>query len=481
MNTLMADPSRRVEAVFSGPEPQRRATVLFRLILAIPIMFVSLFVGIAFVIVVVIAWFAALFMGRLPRWAHGFLSDVIPWFTRIQAYLFLLTDRYPPFSFDDAEYAVRPLMPVPGRLNRWAVLFRFVLIFPAAVFLQIVQYGLTIPLLFVTWLIVLVRGQMPVALYGPYAAVVRYSLRLSSYEFLVTSEYAWGMLGDRPVPRWVWMPPAMSPAATSGVPPDATSGVPPDATSGVPPDATAGVPPDPSSAPPPPPMPPPMPPQYPPPSPGWGGPTGQAGAMPPPTAWERVGPPSGPPGGSAAWGASGPADDEDSGRVSLVLAGAARGFMIFAIVWGSVLIVGGNVVQNLALRQRNDAAAQYDTVFSDYTATAKSLDAAGKAVPDCQTVACARPYDTAAVSRLNTFGADLRAMTVTGGASSAQQHVENDLSQLSSTLNQLADSPDAAAYARVGRRSDLAGLVGTYADDVQSLLNALQQAATASL
>ena len=218
MNTLMADPSRRVEAVFSGPEPQRRATVLIRLILAIPIMFVSLFVGIAFVIVVVIAWFAALFMGRLPRWAHGFLSDVIPWFTRIQAYLFLLTDRYPPFSFDDAEYAVRPLMPLPGRLNRWAVLFRFVLIFPAAVFLQIVQYGLTIPLLFVTWLIVLFRGQMPVALYGPYAALVRYSLRLSSYEFLVTSEYAWGMLGDRPAPRWVWMPPAMPPAATSGCP-----------------------------------------------------------------------------------------------------------------------------------------------------------------------------------------------------------------------------------------------------------------------
>ena len=72
-------------------------------------------------------------------------------------------------------------------------------------------------------------------------------------------------------------------------------------------------------------------------------------------------------------------------------------------------------------------------------------------------------------------------MTVTGGASSAQQHVENDLSQLSSTLNQLADSPDAAAYARAGRRSDLAGLVGTYADDVQSLVNALQQAATATL
>jgi Domain of unknown function (DUF4389) len=461
MNTLMADPSRRVEAVFSGPEPQRRATVLFRLILAIPIMFVSLFVGIVFVIVVVIAWFAALFMGRLPRWAHGFLSDVVPWFTRIEAYLFLLTDRYPPFSFDDTEYAVRPLMPPSGRLNRWAVLFRFVIIVPAAVFLQIVRYGLTIPLLFVTWLTVLFRGQMPMALYGPYAASVRYSLRLSSYECMVTSEYAWGMLGDRPAPRWVRMPPAMPPAATSGVPAAATSAPPP--------------------PPPPPPMPPPMPPQYPPPSPGWAGPTGQGVAMPPPTAWERLGPPSGPPGGSAARGASSPTDGEESGGVSLVLTGAARGFMIFAIVWGSVLVVGVDAAQALASRHRNDAAAQYDTVLSDYAATAKSLDAAGKAVPDCQTVACARPYDTAAVSTLNAFGDDLRAMTVSSGASSAQQHVEDDLAQLSSTLNQLAESPDAAAYARTGRRSDLAGLVGTYADDVQSLVNALQQAAASTL
>ena len=215
MSTVMADPSRRVDAVFAGPVPQRRATVLFRLILAIPIVVVALFVGIAFVVVLVIAWFAALFMGRLPRWAHGFLSDVVRWFTRIHAYLVLLTDRYPPFSFADTDFPVRPLMPAPGPLNRWAVLFRLVLQIPAAAFLQIVQYGLTIPLLFVVWVIVLFRGQMPTALYGPYASMVRYSLRLYSYECMATSEYAWGMLGDRPVPTF--LPPPVAPPPAAGV------------------------------------------------------------------------------------------------------------------------------------------------------------------------------------------------------------------------------------------------------------------------
>ena len=56
----------------------------------------------------VIGWFAALFTGRLPQWAHTFLGGVVRWYTRSGAYMFLLTDRYPPFSFDDVEYPVRP-------------------------------------------------------------------------------------------------------------------------------------------------------------------------------------------------------------------------------------------------------------------------------------------------------------------------------------------------------------------------------------
>ncbi len=56
--------------------------------------------------------------------------------------------------------------------------------------------------------------------------------------------------------------------------------------------------------------------------------------MPPPSAWERVAPPE--PGSEPLppWG-------------RLVLEGAARGWMIFAIVWGSVLFVIQDVSQNI--------------------------------------------------------------------------------------------------------------------------------------
>ncbi len=91
----------------------------------------------------VIGWFAALFMGRLPEWAHTFLCGVARWYTRVGAYMFLLTDRYPPFSLDDVEYPARPILPERGPLNRVSVFFRIILAVPASVFYQIVQYGLT--------------------------------------------------------------------------------------------------------------------------------------------------------------------------------------------------------------------------------------------------------------------------------------------------------------------------------------------------
>src|SRR6202012_23727 len=86
-------PSRRAEMWFDGPARQRRWTVLLRIILTIPQYFVLLFVFLAAIIVVIIGWFAALFIGRLPQWVHQFLTGVVRWQTRVAAYVYLLTDR----------------------------------------------------------------------------------------------------------------------------------------------------------------------------------------------------------------------------------------------------------------------------------------------------------------------------------------------------------------------------------------------------
>jgi hypothetical protein len=72
---------------------------LVKWLLVIPHLIVLLFLWIASVVVIIVAWFAILFTGRYPRGMFGFVEGVIRWGQRVIGYAFLLvTDRYPPFS-----------------------------------------------------------------------------------------------------------------------------------------------------------------------------------------------------------------------------------------------------------------------------------------------------------------------------------------------------------------------------------------------
>jgi hypothetical protein len=72
---------------------------LVKWFLAIPHYVVLVFLYIAAIVVVVIAWFAILFTGRYPRGLFDFLQGVGRWHNRVAGYAFLLvTDRYPPFK-----------------------------------------------------------------------------------------------------------------------------------------------------------------------------------------------------------------------------------------------------------------------------------------------------------------------------------------------------------------------------------------------
>ena len=72
---------------------------LVKWFLAIPHYIVLVFLGIAAVCCVIIAWFAVVFTGRYPRSLFDFVVGVLRWGLRVTAYAFLLTtDRYPPFG-----------------------------------------------------------------------------------------------------------------------------------------------------------------------------------------------------------------------------------------------------------------------------------------------------------------------------------------------------------------------------------------------
>ncbi len=201
-------PATAPGTVGSAPEPppllvervlrRGRLSVAFRLLLVLPQVVVLYVLYLVSAIVLVVGWFAALVLGRLPEPIARFLGHVIGYSVRVTAYIFLLTDQYPPFQFSAEDYPVRVEL-APGRLNRLAVLFRLILIIPALIVQDLVIVGWGLASFFI-WLLVLVLGRVPGSLFDATTALVRYTVRVYAYYWLVTAAYPWGLFGDRPGP-----------------------------------------------------------------------------------------------------------------------------------------------------------------------------------------------------------------------------------------------------------------------------------------
>jgi Domain of unknown function (DUF4389) len=95
------DERQSVSLEFPYPDAKQglnRWLPLVKWFLAIPHYIVLIFLGLAAIVCVIIAWFAILFTGRYPRELFDFVVGVMRWGNRVSAYAFLLvTDRYPPF------------------------------------------------------------------------------------------------------------------------------------------------------------------------------------------------------------------------------------------------------------------------------------------------------------------------------------------------------------------------------------------------
>jgi len=96
------DDHQSVHLDYDYPDASRdlnRWLPLVKWLLVIPHFVVLLFLWIAALLAVVVAWFAILFTGRYPRSVFTFVEGVLRWSQRVVAYAFLLvTDKYPPFT-----------------------------------------------------------------------------------------------------------------------------------------------------------------------------------------------------------------------------------------------------------------------------------------------------------------------------------------------------------------------------------------------
>jgi Domain of unknown function (DUF4389) len=181
-----------------------RGLWLVKWLLAIPHFIVLLFLGAAFVVTTVVAWFAVVITGNYPRAIFDFNVGVLRWSWRVSYYSYnaLGTDRYPPFSLGaEPEYPATLDVAYPGRQSRLTAFARLVLAIPqlliVGVFLGGGAYwlghvggsGLIGLLVLVAGVALLFTGHYPRGLFDLIVGLNRWVLRVVAYAALMTDEY----------------------------------------------------------------------------------------------------------------------------------------------------------------------------------------------------------------------------------------------------------------------------------------------------
>ncbi len=128
-----------------------------------------------------------LFRQRYPRWWFNFNLELNRFTTRVGAYLFLLTDAYPSTEDEQSVHLNLEYPNVKEDLNRWLPLVKWFLAIPH----YFVLFVLVIAAFFATiiaWFSILFTGTYPKDLFDFVVGVGRWSLRVTAYAFLLTTD-----------------------------------------------------------------------------------------------------------------------------------------------------------------------------------------------------------------------------------------------------------------------------------------------------
>lgn len=178
---------------------RNRLTVAFRPILAIPhaILVGPIYwsfrtgglglIGAAAYVLAIVSWFTLLFSRRHFNEIREFSVFYLRWRVRAIAYMSLLRDEYPPFG--DGAYSTEVNVLTPeGSRDLAAVALRPAFALPHLIvlaFLFVAWFFTTVA----AWVVILLTGEYPEALYKFAVGVVRWAVRTEAYLLLLVDDF----------------------------------------------------------------------------------------------------------------------------------------------------------------------------------------------------------------------------------------------------------------------------------------------------
>lgn len=166
-------------------EARNRVTVLFRLILAIPMLIVMSLATAGSQYLSFAVALMLLFRKRYPRvwfdWSLylGQLSN------RVGAYLILLVDEYP--STTDPQRVATSATLDEASLSRWMPLVKWLLAIPHYILLVLLLVAVGV-VLFFAWFIILITGRFPRGMFNFVVGTMRWGWRVNTYVALLSTD-----------------------------------------------------------------------------------------------------------------------------------------------------------------------------------------------------------------------------------------------------------------------------------------------------
>jgi hypothetical protein len=128
-----------------------------------------------------------LFRQKYPRWWFDWNVALTKFSARVATYLGLLTDVYPSTDEEQTVHIEIPYPDVPKDLNQWLPLVKWFLAIPHYFILAFLVIAAFVCMV-IAWFAILFTGRYPRGLFDFVVGVYRWSLRVATYAFLLTTD-----------------------------------------------------------------------------------------------------------------------------------------------------------------------------------------------------------------------------------------------------------------------------------------------------